>query len=576
MIAKNTGTSKKKSIKKYMLVHYIFFLFVPFLILITISLSIVYHHTCKIYGNYLVTNLEAAQERINTIYNQYRDLSTSLYFNKTVDIIEQGLLDQIDSEEVKKELSTLGSSNTKITSIHVNVQEEDIYYGVANMSYESYIKSHSEDILDAKGRMIWFPDAIYSPIPYGTYKYILARALNGKDAEGMALMYMTVDKSVFDNIYKGIQLDRLSSYIIHESGQIIYTSNEREIGTVFDQLDIQELKEKGYRIKKINGRLYLMSSMKSYKTGWTQLLMVPIGSIFDNFKTVIAGIWIVAGIYIIIIFFMFGLINREMVHPIQILTCLMDKFAEGDLTVRTDENQSIQEMYILFRHFNDMAEKVNDLMETNVAIEKEKNNYEMQVRLSQMNPHFIYNSLNTVKWMAIINRQESIRNVTDSLIYLLRQITNKGNGFHSVADEITLIKHYVLIQKTRFMNFDIVYDIEENTNTIWIRKFLLQPIIENSIIHGFGSGDIKNGLIHLSAYLDQDRLKIDISDNGVGFDVNQAEPGGQKGKLHSNIGIKNIEQIILLDYGKDYGLTVESTPGEGTAVHFTLPNRKEQ
>lgn len=112
----------------------------------------------------------------------------------------------------------------------------------------------------------------------------------------------------------------------------------------------------------------------------------------------------------------------------------------------------------------------------------------MQVLISQMNPHFIYNSLNTVKWLAVINKQSTIQNVTDSLIYILMQITNKKDSLHRIADEKKLLEHYVVIQKTRFMNFDMHYNVEPDTENLLIRKFLLQSIVETPLYMASAEG----------------------------------------------------------------------------------------
>lgn len=192
--------------------------------------------------------------------------------------------------------------------------------------------------------------------------------------------------------------------------------------------------------------------------------------------------------------------------------------------------------------------------------------------ISQMNPHFIYNSLNTVKWLAVINKQPVIQKVTDSLIYILMQITNKGSSLHRLTDEIRLLENYTVIQKTRFMNFDIAYSISEDTQELLIRKFLLQSIVENAIIHGFSRGKLSDGRIELKSYKEEERLHVIIRDNGKGFDVQEWESREEPAdKQHTNVGIKNIQQIIKLEYGTSYGLFMESEPGKGTCAHFILP-----
>lgn len=271
-------------------------------------------------------------------------------------------------------------------------------------------------------------------------------------------------------------------------------------------------------------------------------------------------------------FLMIVLMNRHIIRPILSLTRAMDRFAEGELQISEAETYKTREINSLFIHFNSMTKKVHELIMDNRRVEREKNNFEMQVLISQMNPHFIYNSLNTVKWLAVINKQSTIQNVTDSLIYILMQITNKKDSLHRIADEKKLLEHYVVIQKTRFMNFDMHYNVEPDTENLLIRKFLLQSIVENAIIHGFSRGKVNGGRIELKSYRKEGRLHVDISDNGKGFDISEWEQREESADMqHTNVGIKNIRQIIKLEYGEPFGLFMESEPGKGTCAHFILP-----
>ena len=139
------------------------------------------------------------------------------------------------------------------------------------------------------------------------------------------------------------------------------------------------------------------------------------------------------------------------------------------------------------------------------------------------------------------------------------QITNKKDSLHRIADEKKLLEHYVVIQKTRFMNFDMHYNVEPDTENLLIRKFLLQSIVENAIIHGLSRGKVNGGRIELKSYRKEGRLHVDISDNGKGFDISEWEQREESADMqHTNVGIKNIRQIIKLEYGEPFGLFMES------------------
>ena len=141
---------------------------------------------------------------------------------------------------------------------------------------------------------------------------------------------------------------------------------------------------------------------------------------------------------------------------------------------------------------------------------------------------------------------------------------------YCVEDELKLVENYAVIQKARFMNFELVIEKDENCQKCRMRKFLLQPIIENAVVHGLGRGKIKNTEIHVKVWADKN-LHIIVEDEGVGFDVEEWRRKPEKNPEHTNIGIKNVEEMIRIEYGDAYGMWIESEPGKGTKVTYLLP-----
>ncbi|WP_276946010.1 sensor histidine kinase [Eisenbergiella massiliensis] len=558
------------SLKLHVVLYYIFLIIAPFLLLVALSVNIMYKYTCRIYGKYLVTNLASTQEQLNTAYNRYRDTSMTLYLNKTVAILEKKDLSAGEWDRIRVEMSNMCASNADMASMQIDSHDTMVHAGTSNAKIVEYVNGKKEEIIAEGGRMIWLPESFYSPYPFGTYKYVIARSLNTAEKKNLGIMYMTVDKEIFDNAFATINMEGATTYIIHPSGTVLYCSDIKRLNEPFDIPDVKD--KTGFFTEKVGGENCLVAYAKSYKTNWLQLAIVPVNSLFSDFKPVGLSVLFIVSVYVVLIFVMIILMNRHIVRPILSLTHAMDTFAEGNLQVSAEETCRTKEIKTLFIHFNTMTRKVHELILDNRRVEREKNNFEMQVLISQMNPHFIYNSLNTVKWLAVINKQPVIQKVTDSLIYILMQITNKGSSLHRLTDEIRLLENYTVIQKMRFMNFDIAYSISEDTQELLIRKFLLQSIVENAIIHGFSRGKLSDGRIELKSYKEEERLHVIIRDNGKGFDVQEWESREEPAdKQHTNVGIKNIQQIIKLEYGTSYGLFMESEPGKGTCAHFILP-----
>jgi len=224
-------------------------------------------------------------------------------------------------------------------------------------------------------------------------------------------------------------------------------------------------------------------------------------------------------------------------------------------------------------HFNTMVRKVNHLMENVKEEEKEKNEFKMQALMMQMSPHFIYNSLNTIKWIAVINKQENIRQMIESLIQIFMNMSKRTDENNKIRDEMELLQNYANIQKARFLNFDLVIQADEDTMDLPVKRFLLQPIVENAIIHGLNQSE-KIGLISIRVYQDG-YLHVEITDNGVGFEVSQLKEKREPDTRHTRIGLENVQQMLKLEYGDPYGMKIESALGKGTKVSYLLPIDKQ-
>lgn len=196
----------------------------------------------------------------------------------------------------------------------------------------------------------------------------------------------------------------------------------------------------------------------------------------------------------------------------------------------------------------------------------------MKVLSMQINPHFVFNTLNTVKWMAISNKQTNIKCMIESLIALMKSVTYTRKEEVFVEEELELLASYVYIQKMRFVNFEVGYEVDDNTKKLKILKLLLQPLVENCILHAF-QGRRQGGVIKIRIYRQEEALHIWVEDNGIGFDMREQEKLFEANREESaeHVGIYNVVQRIRLNYGESYGAEIQSVPGAGTKVHLTLP-----
>ena len=202
---------------------------------------------------------------------------------------------------------------------------------------------------------------------------------------------------------------------------------------------------------------------------------------------------------------------------------------------------------------------------------------EMQALQYQITPHFIINTLNSIKIMALISKQENILKMSGAFMRHLSAVIGRNSSFVQIKEEIENIKSYIHIMQIRFGDtFEVEYDIDESIKDLFILSFLLQPIVENSIIHGFAEKDF-NGVIHIKGFRQNNNIVFEVFDNGVGISEEKAKILLSKKKKHRkgilSMGLYNIDKRIKLNYGHSYGLHIKSVIGEYTNIKFELPLR---
>jgi len=202
--------------------------------------------------------------------------------------------------------------------------------------------------------------------------------------------------------------------------------------------------------------------------------------------------------------------------------------------------------------------------------EEELHRHEMNALYSQINPHFLYNTLDTIVWMAEFNETKAVIKTTKSLAALFRLSLNQDKKLIPLEDELNHVKQYIYIQKQRYqekLNYTI--DVEEKLNDCLVPKIILQPIVENSIYHGIKNLE-GNGMIWITAKQEGDNLLIVIRDNGVGFNSSKGYKSKKKGLKLGGIGVTNVSKRLRLQYGNGYGVALHSVIGEGTVATLKL------
>lgn len=263
-------------------------------------------------------------------------------------------------------------------------------------------------------------------------------------------------------------------------------------------------------------------------------------------------------------------LSRQLFEPVQKLDSAMRRVEQGDYSVEL-ESSAEDELGRLTANFNRMTREYRENLERSVQRERELNETRLSMLQAQLNPHFLYNTLDSIKWMGVTNGVPQVAGMATDLAVLLRAGIS-GEKLITLEQELELINRYLEIQEMRFADsFTCEIEVEDRFQHCVIPKLVLQPIVENAIIHGVS--DVEYGYIKISAREDRGDMILTVSDNGRGIAEEVLEllkspakqiPGG-------HLGLSNVDKIIRLYYGEGYGIEVFSRPGEGCRVELRLP-----
>ena len=280
---------------------------------------------------------------------------------------------------------------------------------------------------------------------------------------------------------------------------------------------------------------------------------------------------LVGMILFIIAAFSVALFAGRITIPFQRLEKAMQNIEHGLKEIPIDEKGCF-EAQSLAKHFNSMIVQIEKLMQEITEKEKHLRVTEISALHSQINPHFLYNTLDTIVWMAEFNDSEKVIEITKALAQFFRLSLSGGNEMTTVENELHHVRQYLFIQKERYgdkLNYNIVCD--QSIRNVRMPKILLQPIVENALYHGIRSIP-HNGHIHISAIASGEDVELIVRDNGQGFNVKQlsTDTTEKRTKL-GGVGIQNVDQRIKLYYGSNYGITINSSPTIGTTVTIKIP-----
>jgi len=452
---------------------------------------------------------------------------------------------------------------------------------VTSLNPYADIKSQTwyKKAVDAGGEPVLSPPHVQNIIQ-NEYRWVVSLSRELKSADGMigeGVFLVNLNLSVIDEICSQIKLgNRGYVFIVDELGNIIYHPQQQLLYSGIKEELIEEVTSRSSSFITEEGekRLY---TIEDTGFGWKIVSVAYMNELIENKEVIQLSYIILMLISIVVAIFISNIISKRLSHPIKRLQSSMKKLERGNFNIRA-EILSIDEIGQLARTFNVMVSKIKELMNQKLKDQEIKRINELRLLQAQINPHFLYNTLDSIIWMAERKKHSEVVEMTASLARLFRSSIQKDEEWIPVFIEREHITNYLKIQKLRYKD-RLDYRVEFDAAALECRmpRILLQPFVENAIYHG-----IKNkegmGTVRVKGWLENNELIFEIEDDGVGI-----PPEKLKHLLSSNhepvnkrgIGVANVNERIKLLYGKE-GIYISSECGNGTKVMIRLPIRHEE
>ena len=366
-------------------------------------------------------------------------------------------------------------------------------------------------------------------------------------------------------------------YLIDGNGEIIYHPRAQLIDSGLEHENNRAVSEyrDGIYQETFHGEERVITVKSVGYTGWKLIGVAPRQTVsLNSLKTQLLVVFVAA-----FILFLMSLVNSyissRITTPIRKLELSVNEIEKGNLNAKVDAEGSY-EIRHLGQSVQNMAKQIQVLMADIVSEHEKKRKQEFDTLQSQINPHFLYNTLDIIVWMIENEKPDQAVKAVTALARFFRISLSRGKSIITVKDELEHVRNYLMIQHMRFKNrFSYTIEAEDEVLELASLKLMLQPLVENAIYHGmeFMDGD---GEIFISAWKEGEDLYLKVSDNGLGMTEEQvarlfsdmAHTGSSRG---SGIGVKNVNERIRLYFGSEYGLSIESEPDEGTVVTIHLP-----
>ncbi|KYH33984.1 sensor histidine kinase YpdA [Clostridium tepidiprofundi DSM 19306] len=538
-----------------------------------------YYNTSKLINEKInismENNIEVMGELIDSTISNLERIVEFISNNKDI----QNILKKRQYSSYDEKFEDVQKVYTIVNSIEVKTMDIPIYITGLNNPYSRFTTQQSFEGLysNVKGDIFNIFESFEKD-----RNFFIHRRVDGRESKDIVLtivkrvkdietdeklgyVFLDVYDDYFNNIFKKVKVyENNNIYILDEHGNIItdklyknrtgFKFYENYLNKILNNVSGQ------FRCELSNGE-YIAYFNTLGNTKFKIVQTVPIAVINKDKRVIVVTFVVLLSILTILAIIISYLLSQKISKPINELSKLMNKAENGDLNVKFDINCD-DDIRDLGNNFNNMITEIDRLIEEVYIKQYLLKEAELKNLKAQINPHFLYNTLESIKWMAKLGENEGIVKMITALGRLLRYSISKKKDIVKVSEDIAQIKNYLTIQKIRYGDkFNIVYEIDEEILDKPILKLLLQPLVENAIIHGLEPKNGKGNIL-IKGYVNGDLMCFEVIDDGIGFDETTIESKG--------IGISNVDKRIKLHYGEEYGFYLKRVDNH-TLAKLILP-----
>ncbi len=543
-----------------------------------------------------ITNLEAELSSIQQVVYSL--------FNKE-DFVESIPLSSAGDDTVYDAFNKIGTSMMETLVSKSNILSIVFIDNSGNLVYSIDNKASYQRNFDLRNAPQWMEDAMktlqnnkfdYALIP--THKHLSIQndfsviddmvytyACTALDVnhgyKPLGILMISFKLSKIAQICENVNpYDSSFTYVVGDDGTIVYDSAGAAIGDMLRADILEKIRTSdNYGTVFIDEKEYVVVSEQSVEAGWSIVSLVPVSEYAKDINTITKYIVLIAILATGVSIFITYLLSKQFSKPIENLSRVMNHIEDGNLDLRAEEKGS-DEISLLSRNFNSLISRLKFVMKHEYELTIRQKDAELKALQAQINPHFLFNSLQSVNSIAAVYQISEINTIVDSLGKILRYSIKTKDNIVSMREEVEHATHYLNIYKVRFGE-RIKYQIQipDELMQYSILKLTLQPIVENAIIHGFRNNE-SIWYIMITASIQNEVITIDISDNGIGMSSGELQAlrenlessdSGFYSSEYPSIGLKNVYHRMKISYGDSAKIEIDSDLNVGTSVKIHYP-----